>query len=130
MLPFPAVSVSVLDLDEIDVERERFACTLRIFAMWTVDLAPLEMPVLEERVARSGNFHTLTADEVGEFRRRSDVPKLSIVNSVSVEPVDEEAIRVYGKVEGAAKQWVLWTNVFRVLCQTPFTLRDYPFDRQ
>jgi hypothetical protein len=35
---------------------------------------------------------------VGEFRRRSDVPKLSIVNSVSVEPVDEEAIRVYGKV--------------------------------
>ena len=53
----PAVSVSVLDLDEIDVERERFASTLRIFAMWTVDLAPLDMPELEERVARSGPLH-------------------------------------------------------------------------
>ena len=46
----------------------------------------------------AGNYHTLTSDEVVEFRRRSDVPKLSIVNSVSVEPVDEESIRVYGKV--------------------------------
>eukprot|EP01038_Epipyxis_sp_PR26KG_P008752 gene8752-11825_t len=124
------VSLSVMDINEVDIVNDSFKCKIRIFAFWLVDLHTIGMGDIVERVKKSKDlsFTKMSRSEITTFEKLSVVPQIIVMNAIETVAVDLADIRVMHSDEGHTA--VLWNQGFSVTCREHFELSNFPFDHQ
>lgn len=123
------VSLSVMDIKNVDPMKESFSCKVRLYAMWRCDdLFAAGMDSVADKARAEGHCYSMSPAEVEDFISKCAVPAISFFNACDTEALEAPSIRVYGGTRGRTA--VLWNQGFNITCREHFELNNFPFDTQ
>ena len=120
--------VSVMDVMNIDSMGEKFDIKLRLYLMWKVDLHEMGFAEIADKALNSGNFYSLTRDEIDTYSEKHPIPVPVVFNKIHEEETDPADIRCYGGTPNGTA--LMWNKAFTLTCRERFELQSFPFDMQ
>eukprot|EP01040_Poterioochromonas_malhamensis_P001529 gene1529-1619_t len=122
------LTVSIVDILNIDPTNECFTIKYRTYMLWEVDLHELGLPQYAEKAIELGHYYPLNRTEVQHFTETCHLPNVALFNRVDIKETDLLDIRIYGGEHGRTA--VLANQSFTAIVRARFVLHHFPFDLQ
>jgi hypothetical protein len=118
------VTVSIMDLRNIDPLNDSFAVKFTLYCIWPADLGAMDLADVAERTRNAGGSYDLSQQELDRFNLCA-LPIPVIFNAISVENIAAADVKVYGGHEGST--FIFWKQSYRATIREKFELNDFPY---